>query len=157
MEGWRRESSGNMELLERLMSDRWLYWTVSPVRIRTKVLITQGHAMSEQIETIELELRPIPPDTTASVKQEIMPLIETAFHQAGQPELLTNGQVEVEIERTFPTDEAIVVGLTFLAGIGLETYKVILEVLRERYEVKERSRSRRSPKEKRSRRMKRDE
>jgi hypothetical protein len=32
------------------------------------------------------------------------------------------------------------VGLTFLAGVGLETYKFILDVLRERFEVQERTR-----------------
>ncbi len=106
--------------------------------------------MSEQIEMIELKVYPIPPDTIASAKQEIMPLIETAARQGAQSDLLMNGQVEVEIERTFPADEAIIVGLTFLAGIGIETYKVILEVLRERYEVKERSRSQRTRKKKRA-------
>ncbi len=99
---------------------------------------------------IELEIHPIPPDTVASAKQEVVPLIETALCDAGQAYLLNERQVAVEIEKTFPADEAIIVGLTFLAGIGIETYKFILDVLRERYEVNERSRSKRKDKKKHS-------
>jgi hypothetical protein len=95
--------------------------------------------MNETGAFIELELHPIPPDTVASAKQDALPLIEVALRDAGQEQLLTNGEIVAEVEKTFPTDEAIIVGLTFLAGIGIETYKVILDVLRERFEVRERS------------------
>lgn len=97
--------------------------------------------MSDAAEFIELELRPIPPDTVASVKQEVVPLIEQALRSHGPAQLLPQPQVLVELQRTFPTNEAIVVGLTFLAGVGLETYKFILDVLRERFEVQERTRA----------------
>lgn len=95
--------------------------------------------MNDAADFIELELRPIPPDTVASVKQDVVPLIEEALRNAGPAQLLPQ-QVLVEVQRTFPTNEAIVVGLTFLAGVGLETYKFILDVLRERFEVQERTR-----------------
>jgi hypothetical protein len=96
--------------------------------------------MNDAVEVIELELRPIPPDTVASVKQDVVPLIEAALRNAGASQLLSQQHVLVEVQRTFPTNEAIVVGLTFLAGVGLETYKFILDVLRERFEVQERTR-----------------
>jgi hypothetical protein len=99
--------------------------------------------MDSQIEYVELELRPIPPDTVASVKQEISDVIEQALRDAGQEQAASSGQIEIEVERTFPVDEAIIVGLTFLAGIGIETYKFMLDVLRERYEIKERERGKR--------------
>jgi hypothetical protein len=99
-------------------------------------------------EFIELELRPIPPDTLASAKQEVLPLVAAALREAGQEQLLNDGHIQVEVEKTFPTDEAIIVGLTFLAGIGIETYKFMLDVLRERFEVKERSRGKHTHKKK---------
>ena len=102
--------------------------------------------MDFQIEYIELELRPIPPDTVASVKQEITSVIEQALRDAGQGQVVSSGQVEIDVERTFPVDEAIIVGLTFLAGLGIETYKFMLDVLRERYEIKERERGKRKKK-----------
>ena len=95
--------------------------------------------MNDVAEFIELELRPIPPDTVASAKQDVVPLIEEALRTHGPSQLLPQ-HVLVEVQRTFPTNEAIIVGLTFLAGVGLETYKFILDVLRERFEVQERTR-----------------
>lgn len=98
--------------------------------------------MSETHEVIKLELTPIPPDTIASAKEELMPLIETALREAGRADLLSDEHIQIEIEKTFPTDAAIIVGLTLLSGIALETYKVlILRVLQERFEVRQRSRS----------------
>lgn len=86
----------------------------------------------------ELELRPIPPETVASTQQQIMPLIETALRDAGHADAITNGQVVVRVEQTFPVNEAIIVALTFLAGMGLEMYKFILDMLRDHYDVRER-------------------
>lgn len=63
-------------------------------------------------EYIELTIQPIPPDTVSSVRAELLPTIEAALHEAGQEQLLTEGQIQVEVEQTFPTDQAIVVGLT---------------------------------------------
>jgi len=96
--------------------------------------------MDDAAEFIELELRPIPPDTVASVKQDVEQVIQEALRSREQARLLPSPQVLVEVQRTFPTNEAIIVGLTFLAGVGLETYKFILDVLRERFEVEERAR-----------------
>lgn len=69
-----------------------------------------------------------------------MPLIEQALHNAGLDQPHEHEQVQIEMEHTFPTNEAIIVGLTFMAGVGLETYKFILDVLRDRFEVQERKR-----------------
>jgi len=85
-------------------------------------------------EYIELTIQPIPPDTVSSVKADFLPTIEAALREAGQEQLLTEGQIQVEVEQTFPTDEVIVVGFTLLSGIALETYKaIILPALKKRF------------------------
>lgn len=97
--------------------------------------------MPEPPEVIELELTPIPPDTIASAKEELTPLIEATLREAGREDLLSEEHIRVQVEKTFPTDAAIVVGLTLLTGIALETYKeLILPRLKRRFEVKEKSR-----------------
>lgn len=97
--------------------------------------------MPETPEVIELELTPIPPDTIASAKEELMSLIEATLREAGLEDLLSEEHIQIQIEKTFPTDAAIIVGLTLLSGIALETYKgLILPRLKKRFQVKERSR-----------------
>ena len=94
-----------------------------------------------EAEYIELSIRPIPPDTVSSVKAEILPIVEAALREAGQEQLLTTGEFQIEVEKTFPTDPAIVVGLTFLSQIAVETYKaIILPRLKNRFQVKEKRR-----------------
>ncbi len=85
-------------------------------------------------EYIELTIQPIPPDTVSSVKAELLPTIEAALREAGQEQLLAEGQIQIEVEQTFPTDEVIVVGFTLLSGIALETYKeIVLPALKKRF------------------------
>jgi len=94
-----------------------------------------------EAEYIELSIQPIPPDTVSSVRAEILPAIEAALREAGQEQLLADGEFQVEVEKTFPTDAAIIVGLTLLSGIALETYKaIVLPRLEKRFPVKEKRR-----------------
>lgn len=96
--------------------------------------------MVELPEVIELELIPIPPDTVASAKAELLPLIEATLKEADRSALLVDGQIQIEIEKTFPTDESIIVGLSLAAGLALETYKaLILPALKKRFEVRQKS------------------
>ncbi len=54
---------------------------------------------------------------------------------------MTSGEFQIEVEKTFPTDPAVVVGLTFLSQIAVETYKaIILPRLKKRFLVKEKRR-----------------
>jgi|GEM_PF-1769126 len=88
-------------------------------------------------EHIELTIVPIPPDTLASVKAELEQRIEAALSKAGHESLLTEGQIQIEIEQTFPTNQVIVVGVTLLSGMALETFKAIaLPHLKKWVEVK---------------------
>jgi hypothetical protein len=89
----------------------------------------------------ETEAEYIPPDTVSSVKAEILPIVEAALREAGQEQLLTTGEFQIEVEKTFPTDLAVVAGLTFLSQIALETYKAtVLPWLKKRFSVKEKRR-----------------
>ncbi|HEX6291851.1 MAG TPA: hypothetical protein VFZ66_21885 [Herpetosiphonaceae bacterium] len=100
--------------------------------------------MLETSDVIELELTPIPPDTIASGKAEIQSIIEAALREHGQTQLLADEQIQVGVEKTFPTDAVIIVGLTFVSQLAIETYKaVILPALRRRFEVRQRSKRKR--------------
>jgi len=103
-------------------------------------------------EHLELTIVPIPPDTLASVKVELEQRIEAVLREAGHESLLTNRQIQIEIEQTFPTDQVVVVGVTLLSGMALETFKAIaLPHLKKWVEVKvkqARKRKRRSEKAK---------
>jgi hypothetical protein len=94
-----------------------------------------------QTKYIELSIVPIPPDTASSVKSELFPIIQTALRETGQEQLLTSGEIQVEVEKTFPTDEVVVVGLALLSQIALETYKeILLPRLKKRFRVRKKRR-----------------
>jgi len=104
--------------------------------------------MSEPLEVIELELTPILPDTIASAKEELIPIIEAALRDAGKEALLSEEHIQIQIEKTFPTDAAIIVGLTFLSQLAVETYKaIILPELKRRFELRQKSKSKKTAKE----------
>lgn len=96
--------------------------------------------MPESLDLIELELTPIPPDTIASGKAEILAIIEACLREHEQTQLLAEDQLVVSVEKTFPTDAVIIVGLTFVTQLAIETYKaIILPALKKRFEVRQRS------------------
>ncbi|MBM3135517.1 MAG: hypothetical protein FJZ89_09615 [Chloroflexi bacterium] len=87
-------------------------------------------------EVFELTIAPIPPDTVASVKDELLRYIEETLQEKGLEELLAEGQIQVEIEKPFPTDQVVIVGVTLLSAMALETYKeIILPELKKRFKV----------------------
>jgi len=95
--------------------------------------------MPEEIQSIQVEITPIEPDTIASVRNDWLPLIQESLRQSGNEQLLTEGQITVEKEQTFPTDAAIVIGLTFLSKVAYDTWKaIILPRLQERFGVRHR-------------------
>jgi hypothetical protein len=96
--------------------------------------------MPEFASEIELELTPIPPDTIASGKAEVQAIIEASLREHGQTQALTDEQIQVSLEKTFPTDAVIIVALTFASQLAVETYKaIILPALKKRFEVRQRS------------------
>jgi len=96
---------------------------------------------SETLEVLELTIIPIPPDTVTTVKAELLPYIEETLEEQGQESLLAEGQIQIEIERTFPTDQVVTVAVTLLSSIALETFKeVVLPRLKKRFETKQKRR-----------------
>ncbi len=100
--------------------------------------------MPEVSDMIELELTPIPPDTIASGKAEVLAIIEASLRTHGQAQLLADDQIRVAVEKTFPTDAVLIVGLTFVSQLAIETYKaIILPALRKRFQVRQRTKHKR--------------
>ena len=99
---------------------------------------------AEEAEYIELTIRPIPPDTVSSVKSELVPLIKAALRDAKQEQLLASGDLQVEVEKTIPTELAVPVltaALTLFTSVAVETFKVtILPRLKKRFQVEEKRR-----------------
>ena len=110
--------------------------------------------MAEQeVEIIELALEPIPPDTVETIKAELVPYIWEALREAGREQLFTDGDIQIEIEKTIPIDWpelskiAVTALFTVTGGIALKTYEaIVLPKLKKRFKVKSRKRSRRRKK-----------
>jgi hypothetical protein len=101
-----------------------------------------GEVLDQRAIVIELEVTPITPDNVDSVRDELVPFIHTSLQDQGKEHLIEDGELRIQIERPFPYDAAIVVGLTFLSGVALETYKaIILPKLREKFGITERQSS----------------
>jgi hypothetical protein len=96
--------------------------------------------MSEIESIIELQLAPVPPDNTSSAKANIRPIVQTALQQISREDLLSSGEILIQVEQTFPdnlNDAAVVVIITFFSNAALEVFKtVVLPSLRQRLHVK---------------------
>jgi hypothetical protein len=92
--------------------------------------------------TIELTIAPIPPDTIARVKIEIIPCIQEALRESGQERLLESGELKVTVERGVPIDLVATAIVTLLSNVALETFKtIVLPQLKKRFTVKAKKRT----------------
>jgi hypothetical protein len=98
-------------------------------------------------EIIELLLEPIPPDTVNTIKAELVPVIQEALREAGREQLLVDGQIRVEIEKTFPIDwvefskiatTAVFRLATGIAVVSFEAFAI--PALKKRFKVKAKKR-----------------
>ena len=97
--------------------------------------------MNEPIESFELELEPIPPETISSAKIELLQIIEKTLGESKQTGASSEDEIQIEVEQTFPTDAVIVVVITFLTQVALESYKtILLPKLKKRFKVRRRTR-----------------
>lgn len=94
-------------------------------------------------EIIELLLEPIPPDTVDTIKAELVPLVQEALREAGREQLLVDGEIRIEIEKTFPIDWvelskiATKAVFTLAAGIAVANYKAfVIPAIKKRFKVK---------------------
>jgi hypothetical protein len=98
--------------------------------------------VSEAGARYELRLTPVPPDTAASVREDVMSVIEAALRDAGKEGFLAQKQMEVEVEETFPMDPITLIAITLLSNMAFETYKqVVLPALKRRFGVQEERKS----------------
>ncbi len=96
--------------------------------------------MTEPVQVLQVEITPFAPDTVSSVKSELTPLIEQVLRETQHEDLLKNSQIQVEIEKTFPIDEAIVVAISLGGKIAYDVWRdLILPRLKSRYSVREKS------------------
>ena len=103
--------------------------------------------MSDLAEYIELELVPDPPDTVSSTKGKVRSMIEDILVESGNGDLIANGQIDIKVEKTFPSDEAIIVGKTFISQVGVEVIKLILPELKKKFKkVEKRKKSKKKKK-----------
>jgi hypothetical protein len=94
--------------------------------------------MPDDVQSVRLELTPLPPYTIDEGKQEVEALIAEALREAGQENLLQQQQIQVTKEQTFPTDVVIIVVIKLGAAVAYATYtQIILPKLREYFKVRE--------------------
>jgi hypothetical protein len=96
---------------------------------------------SELPDRIELEIIPIPPDTLASAKAELLPLIQDLLRREGYGDLLDKGEIEVDKPPTFPTDQVVTILVDLSQHIAIhlaiEVVKdLLVSYLTKKYEVK---------------------
>ena len=83
-----------------------------------------------------LTLEPIPPDTVASMRAELMPTIEMALRQNNKESLLENNEISLEMEHTFPTDQIVVVVAVMITTMAVKVFEeIILPELKKKYRV----------------------
>ena len=105
------------------------------------------NTVPEEPEIIEIVLTPVPPDSVQSIRPDIVAVIEEKLHESGHGDLLTNGQISIEVEQTFPTDAETLAILVTLGTMAKDTYKeLILPLLKRRYGVEEKPREKKSNK-----------
>jgi hypothetical protein len=98
--------------------------------------------MADSVEVIELEISPIPPDTIDSCRAKLLPYIEATLREAGQDSILSQEHMNIQLERTFPTDAAIIAVITLLTGMALKTYEaVVITGLKKKFNVREKRKS----------------
>jgi hypothetical protein len=87
-------------------------------------------------ELFQLIVRPIPPDTVASVREEILADIEAALKEKGQEGLLTSEELHPELEKTFPVAELVILAIKAATPIAVwAVNEIIVPKLREKYGV----------------------
>ena len=100
--------------------------------------------MAKQIEVkeiFELVVIPNPPDNVMTVKEELLPYIKKTLKEKNLDPLLSKGEIQFDVEKTFPTDEVVIIVVTLLSGMALETFKeIILPELKRRFKVWQKSR-----------------
>jgi len=84
--------------------------------------------MSEQPYVLKVEVTPTPANkrNIAAAQQRLVANIKGAVQKRGDEQLLNEQRIKIEPLKGFPTDPVMVVFVTFLTQIALESYKEML-------------------------------
>jgi len=87
---------------------------------------------------MEFLVAPIPPDTVATVKSEIVPFTRQILEESGQAGLWDEGKIQVEVEKALSLEEElVVVGIQLLTTLAAKAFEtLVLERWKERFELK---------------------
>jgi hypothetical protein len=103
----------------------------------------EGTHEPEVVEFLILE--PIPPDTVASVRAEVMQGVEEALRQGGQHSLIEGKSISFELEHTFPTDEVVIVVVTMFTTMAVKAFEeIVIPELKKKYKARRKRQRKRS-------------
>ena len=116
--------------------------SVSVIAVFITFLMKMKWSRGFELEEIEVIAAPLPPDTVASIETELPHKIKTALQTADREQLLTKGEMQINIEKTFPTDDAVVLVFRLASEVAFETYKeIVLPNLKTDYKVLQKRRT----------------
>lgn len=96
--------------------------------------------MSNSVE-IQIELTPVPPQSPAALKAEIAARVQEWLSEQNQEALITNREIIVRPEQTFPTDAVVIVVIQLVGHVAKKVYDDLIHPrLVASYGVKERKR-----------------
>ena len=86
---------------------------------------------SETTREYQLTFKPRDPETVSSITRQLPSFIEQALRDAGQEQLLTNGQFRYEMKRPGGDPVVVLLFIYVLAPIAVKTYEeVVLPLLK---------------------------
>lgn len=92
-------------------------------------------------QTIELTLKPIPPESVESLRDELSDYIRAGLQEKENVDVLEKGELVITPEETIPVDQVVVVVVNVLSSAALMTFEqVVLPWLKRKYEARQRRR-----------------
>lgn len=82
--------------------------------------------MTNASKVVELTVYPAPTIDLKTAQAQLTSKVEEALRTVGLTDLVAAGQIQVEPKRSFPSDQVVIVLVTFVAGIALESYKELI-------------------------------
>lgn len=87
-------------------------------------------------QQVKLQVRPTGTESVDLIRDQLPKYIEQVMREDGKETLLTNNELQIELEETFPTTGVIIIGLQLLSQAAIEYWKYRLEKkLKEEYNV----------------------
>ena len=117
--------------------------SVSVLAVLVQLIEKWRSSRGFETEYIEVIAEPIPPDTLSSVETDLVPTVQATLREAGREKLLAEEDIRVMAEKTFPSDDVVVVLFRLASPVALATYhEIVLPALKERFRVLQKRRRR---------------